>query len=73
MTRNVAMQYFALFSGTVHLWHRKKGYLMMTESEVARLRQRIADEYLAAKYGLTGLASGVSKHEFITARMASMQ
>jgi hypothetical protein len=38
-------------------------------SEVARLRQRIAQEYEAATRGLTGLAFGTAKHEFITRRM----
>lgn len=38
------------------------------KSEVARLRQRIADEYEAAQLGLTGPAI-VSRHDFITARM----
>ena len=42
----------------------------MTEhkSEVARLRQQIAEEYEAAQRGLTGPAI-VSRHDFITARM----
>ena len=44
----------------------------MAHSEVAQLRQRIADEYLAAQWGLTGLASGTSKHQFITARMGNI-
>ena len=44
----------------------------MTVSEVARLRPRIAEEYLAATCGLTGLAAGVSQHQFITARMENM-
>ena len=38
-------------------------------SEVARLRQRMAEEYEAATRGLSGLASGTAKHEFITKRM----
>jgi hypothetical protein len=38
-------------------------------SEIARLRQRIAEEYEAAMGGLTGLAYGTAKHEFITKRM----
>jgi hypothetical protein len=38
-------------------------------SEVARLRQRIAEEYEAAMRGLSGLAYGTAKHEFITRRM----
>lgn len=42
------------------------------QSEVARLRQQIADEYLAATRGLTGLALGTARHEFITARMENM-
>jgi hypothetical protein len=42
---------------------------MQNLSEVAQLRQRIADEYLAAQLGLTGLASGTSQHQVITARM----
>ena len=37
-------------------------------SEVARIRQQIADEYEAAQLGLTGPAI-VSRHDFIAARM----
>ncbi len=44
----------------------------MTVSEVAQLRQQIADEYLAAQSGLTGLASGTSRHQFITARLENL-
>ena len=42
------------------------------QSEVARLRQRIAEEYEAAMRGLTGLAYGTATHEFITKRMEQM-
>ena len=38
------------------------------KSEVARLMQRIDEEYEAAERGLSGLAQ-VAQHEFITARM----
>lgn len=38
-------------------------------SEIARLRQRIAEEYEAATRGLTGFAPGSAKHQFITKRM----
>ena len=38
-------------------------------SEIARLRQRIAEEYEAATRGLSGLASGSARHQFITRRM----
>ena len=38
-------------------------------SEIARLRQRIAEEYEAAMRGLSGLAYGTATHEFITKRM----
>lgn len=41
-------------------------------SDVARLRQRIAEEYEAATRGLSGLAYGTAKHEFITRRMEQM-
>lgn len=41
-------------------------------SEVARLLSRISQEYEAAQRGLTGLAFGTSKHEFITAKMENM-
>ena len=41
-------------------------------SEVARLLARISQEYEAAQRGLTGLAFGTSKHEFITAKMENM-
>lgn len=37
-------------------------------SEVARLRQQIQAEYEAAERGLSGLASGTTRHAFITAR-----
>ena len=38
------------------------------QSEVARLLAQIDMEYEAAQNGLTGLASGISSHQFITAR-----
>lgn len=41
-------------------------------SEVARLLARISEEYEAAQRGLTGVASGVARHAFITARMENM-
>jgi len=41
-------------------------------SEVARMRQQVAAEYLSAKLGLSGLAYGTSRHRFITARMEQM-
>jgi hypothetical protein len=44
----------------------------MGNSEIARIRQQIADEYQAAQLGLYGLAAGTSRHQFITARMERM-
>ena len=41
----------------------------MAQSEVARLRQNIIEEYEAMKRGLTGFAWGYTKHAFIDARM----
>ncbi len=41
-------------------------------SEIARLRRRIADEYQAAQRGLTSLASGTAMHQFINARLERM-
>ena len=41
-------------------------------SEVARLLQRIQQEYDAAQNALTGLAQGSARHEFITAKMENM-
>jgi hypothetical protein len=38
-------------------------------SEVARLREQIAQEHQAAEWAVTGLASGTAKHLFITRRM----
>jgi len=38
-------------------------------SEIARLRQRIAEEYEAAMRGLSGFASSSARHQFITRRM----
>lgn len=41
-------------------------------SEVARLLDQIKEEYEAAVRGVSGLAQGVSRHSFITARMENM-
>jgi hypothetical protein len=41
-------------------------------SEVMRLLAQITEEYKAAQNGLTGLASGTARHDFITARMENM-
>ncbi len=41
-------------------------------SEVARLLEQISVEYEAAQRGLSGLAYGTVRHEFITARMENM-
>ena len=45
----------------------------MHGSEVARLRLQIEEEYLAAQRGLSGLAYGTSRHQFITQRMENME
>ena len=44
----------------------------MTVSEVTRIRENIANEYKAAMWGLTGLAYGASRHDFISARLENM-
>lgn len=41
----------------------------MAKSEVASLMHRIDLEREAAQRGLTGLAYGIARHDFITARM----
>jgi hypothetical protein len=41
-------------------------------SEVARLLAQIGREYEAAQRGLTGLATGTARHEFITRKMERM-
>ncbi|MBV9228088.1 MAG: hypothetical protein JOZ18_02155 [Chloroflexi bacterium] len=40
----------------------------MAGSEYAQIKQRIADEYQAAQWGLSGLAYGTTRHDFITKR-----
>ncbi len=37
-------------------------------SEVAQLLRQIEQEYQAAQSGLTGLASGTARHDFISAK-----
>ena len=44
----------------------------MAVSEVAQIRENIANEYMAATWGLCGLASGISRHTFITVRLERM-
>lgn len=41
-------------------------------SEVAYLREKLAAEYQAATLGLTGLAYGISQHQFITAKLENI-
>lgn len=40
----------------------------MAESEVARLLREIDEAYQAAQRGLTGLASGTARHDFINVK-----
>lgn len=40
-----------------------------TRSEVAQIMAQIQAEYESGLCGLTGLASGTARHDFITARM----
>jgi hypothetical protein len=42
-------------------------------SEVARIRETIAASYMAAQWGLTGLAYGTPRHRFISARMERIE
>ncbi len=42
------------------------------QSEVARLLSQISSEYEAAQRGMSGLAYGNARHDFITARMETM-
>lgn len=45
---------------------------MDNQSEIAQLRQRIADECQAGWWALHGLSSGTAQHEFIAARLKRM-
>jgi hypothetical protein len=45
----------------------------MAGSEIAKIRETIAREYMAAKWGLAGFAQGSAKHEFISARMERIE
>ena len=47
-------------------------YQEQNTSEVAQLMSRITQEYDAAQNALTGLASGVARHDFINARIENM-
>jgi hypothetical protein len=42
-------------------------------SEVAYLRQQIEAEYTAGQQALSGLAYGISQHQFITQRLENME
>lgn len=42
------------------------------KSEVVQLLSKISEEYESAQRGLSGLAYGMSKHDFVTARMQRM-
>jgi hypothetical protein len=51
----------------------EKRTMNQNQSEVARWRQQYEAEYEAAQRGLTGLAYGAARHDFITRRMENMQ
>jgi hypothetical protein len=42
------------------------------QSEVTQLLRQIEQEYQAAQQGLTGLASGTARHDFITSKAENM-
>jgi hypothetical protein len=42
------------------------------KSELAQILQRIDQEYQAAQYGLEGLASGTSRHDFINKKLENI-
>jgi hypothetical protein len=42
-------------------------------SEIAQLKQQIADEYIAGQRALSSLAYGTSQHQFITQRLENME
>lgn len=44
----------------------------MCQSEIARLRKQIADEYTAMRLGIAGLSKGAASHEFIRARFKNV-
>lgn len=46
---------------------------MSNQSEVAQLRQRIAQECQASWWALYGLSSGTAQHRFISARLRNME
>jgi hypothetical protein len=50
----------------------ERGASIMGQSEIARVRQQIAAEYLSAQLGLSGLAEGITRHCFITVKMERM-
>src|ERR1022692_994128 len=58
-------------------WTKRKKHSMHgtqeQHSEITRLLTQISAEYEAAQRGLFGLASGTSKHAFITQKMENME
>ncbi len=47
----------------------KREAFSMNQSEVARIRRQLEEEYEAMQRGMTGLAVGTARHKFIRARM----
>jgi hypothetical protein len=45
----------------------------MSQSEINQIRAQIQAEYEAAKQGLSGLASGTARHDFISAKTANIE
>jgi hypothetical protein len=46
--------------------------MVMSQSEVARIKQQIVAEYEAGQRALSGLAQGTARHEFIQRKTANM-
>jgi uncharacterized Ntn-hydrolase superfamily protein len=46
--------------------------LIMSQSEVAQIKEQMVAEYEAGKRGLEGLAQGTARHQFITQKVENM-
>src|SRR5712692_1905075 len=58
--------------GVIDIFDGRSLFMSENKSEVARVLEQIELEFQSAQWGLTGLAFGTARHEFITNKMERM-
>jgi len=61
-----------MWEAVIDIFDGRSLFMSENKSEVARVLEQIELEFQSAQWGLTGLAFGTARHEFITNKMERM-